>query len=151
MRRVFRVCRAIYARLDGEGAQRVGARWNSPGRPVVYMAESISLAVLENLVHMSREDFPTGYVVVGAILPDTIEILSEEQLRSSFGALSPQLLGDRWIESLSSAVLRVPSAVVPNECNYLLNPRHPAFPEIVLEIPAPYLFDRRLFSSTSTD
>lgn len=114
------------------------------------MAESISLAVLENLVHTSREDFPTGYVVVSAVIPDTVEILSEEQLRITFGALPPRLLGDWWIESLSSAVLRVPSAVVPNESNYLLNPRHPAFPDIVPEIPVPYLFDRRLFSSTST-
>ena len=147
MRRVFRVCRAIYARLDGEGARRVGARWNSPGYPVVYMAESVSLAVLENLVHMSRDDFPTGYVVVGAIIPNTVDILSEEQLRISFGALPPQLLGDRWIKSLSSAVLRVSSAVVPNESNYLLNPKHPAFPQIVTEIPVPYFFDRRLFST----
>ena len=60
--RVYRVCRARYARLDGEGARRVGGRWNSAGRAVVYMAESIALAVLENLVHMSRQDFPTGYV-----------------------------------------------------------------------------------------
>jgi len=146
VRRVFRVCRAIYARLDGEGARRVGARWNSMGHAVVYMAESISLAVLENLVHMSREDFPTGYVVVGAVIPDTVKILSEEQLQTCFGALPPQRLGDLWIESLSSAVLRVPSAVVPHEFNYLLNPRHPAFPDIVPEIPVPYVFDRRLFT-----
>ena len=78
MRRVFRVCRAIYARLDGEGARQVGARWNSPGHAVVYMAESVALAVLENLVHMEREDFPTGYVVVGAIIPNTLTILSEQ-------------------------------------------------------------------------
>ena len=56
-RRVYRVCRARYARLDGEGARRAGGRWNSPGRTVVYMAESVALAVLENLVHMSRQDF----------------------------------------------------------------------------------------------
>ena len=60
--------------MDGEGARRVGGRWNSPGRCVVYMAQSVSLAVLENLVHMGREDFPVGYVVVGAIIPDTLEI-----------------------------------------------------------------------------
>ncbi len=69
-RRVYRVCRARYARLDGEGAMLVGGRWNSPGRAVVYMAESISLAVLENLVHMSRQDFPANYVSVAAVLPN---------------------------------------------------------------------------------
>jgi RES domain-containing protein len=60
--RVFRVCRAIHVLLDGEGAKRAGGRWNSPGHAVVYMAGSVSLAVLENLVHMSKEDFPVGYV-----------------------------------------------------------------------------------------
>ena len=59
-RRVFRVCRARYARPDGAGARLVGARWNSPGRAAVYMAGSIALAVLENLVHMTRQDFPRG-------------------------------------------------------------------------------------------
>ena len=55
-RRVYRVCRAIHARLDGEGARRVGGRWNSPGRSVVYMAETVSLAVLENLVEASLDE-----------------------------------------------------------------------------------------------
>ena len=68
--RIFRVCRSIHSRLDGEGAKRVGGRWNSPGRAVVYMAESVSLAVLENLVHLAKEDFPTGFVVITVVLPD---------------------------------------------------------------------------------
>jgi RES domain-containing protein len=59
-RRIFRVCRARHARLDGEGARRVGGRWNSAGRAVVYMAESIALAVLENLVHMKRSGEPVS-------------------------------------------------------------------------------------------
>lgn len=69
---VYRVCRSRWALLDGEGARRVGGRWNSPGRPVVYMADSIALAVLENLVHLSRQDFPTGYVVIAARIPDDL-------------------------------------------------------------------------------
>ena len=76
-RPIYRVCRATYARLDGEGAKLVGGRWNSPGRSVVYMAETISLAVLENLVHMAGEDFPTGYVVVEAVVPEDIRMLTE--------------------------------------------------------------------------
>ena len=110
------------------------------------MAESVSLAVLENLVHMQREDFPVGYVVIGALLPSTIEILSADQLRSAVGDLRPQALGDRWLESVASAVLQVPSAVVPSESNYLLNPRHPDFTKIVTELPLPFLFDDRLFT-----
>jgi hypothetical protein len=76
---IYRVCRRIYASLDGEGARRVGGRWNSPGRSVVYMAQSVALAVLENLVHMSRQDYPTGYVVVAATVPDHVRII--EHLR----------------------------------------------------------------------
>jgi RES domain-containing protein len=143
--RVFRVCRAIHAKLDGEGARRVGARWNSPGHAVVYMAESVALAVLENLVHMRRKDFPTGYVVVGAAIPTQMEILSEDRLRAEYGDLSTQALGDRWVVSQRTAILRVKSVVVPGECNYLLNPKHPDFPLIVAELPIPFRFDERLF------
>ena len=75
----YRVCRRIYARLDGEGARKVGGRWNSPGRAVVYMAQSVALAVLENLVHMSRRDYPTGYVIVEARVPDHILILEYDR------------------------------------------------------------------------
>jgi RES domain-containing protein len=79
--RVFRVCRARYARLDGAGARLVGGRWNSSGRAVVYMAESIALAVLENLGHMTRQDFPRGYVCVAAVLPNGTSIVQEKELR----------------------------------------------------------------------
>lgn len=145
MRRVFRVCRAVHARLDGEGARRVGARWNSPGRAVVYMAESISLAVLENLVHMKRQDFPTGYVVVGATLPDHLEISTDDQLRAVLGDQPSNVLGDRWLEASRTAVLRVRLIVVLGECNYLLNPRHSDFRAIVAGVPVPFQFDDRLF------
>jgi len=69
----------IYARLDGEGERKVGGRWNSPGRAVVYMAQSVALAVLENLVPMSRRDYPTGYVIVEARVPDHIPILEYDR------------------------------------------------------------------------
>ena len=113
-RTIYRVCRARRARLDGEGARLAGGRWNSPGRAVVYMAESVALAVLENLVHMSPQDFPTGYVSVAAVLPDGLNIATEQdlRLRADLRGLSSQDLGDWWIDSKESAVLEVPSAVV---------------------------------------
>jgi len=131
--RVYRVCRSIHARLDGEGAKRVGGRWNSPGHPVVYMAQSISLAVLENLVHMSKEDFPVGYVTVSALIPEELRILGDED----FPAVRPQELGDLWLSSAGSAVLRVRSAVIPDEFNFLLNPLHPEFAQIAAVPPVP--------------
>src|SRR3954447_14432670 len=93
---IYRVCRRIHSRLDGEGARRVGGRWNSPRRPMVYMAQSVALAVLENLVHMSHQDYPTGYVVVAASIPDHVVILDEPIVRNSAGPdiLHPSALGD---------------------------------------------------------
>ena len=143
--RVYRVCRAIHAELDGQGARIAGGRWNSPGRAMVYMAESVSLAVLENLVHMSKEDFPTGYVTVEAVIPDSVAILQEEERRRA-SKVTPAMLGDRWLASMTSAVLRVPSAVVPSEHNFLLNPLHPQFSEIVVEPAKKFRFDPRMFA-----
>ena len=145
MRRVYRVCRSLHAPLDGAGAMRVGGRWNSPGKRVVYMAESISLAVLENLVHMNKVDFPVGYVSVSAIIPDHVRVLTEAELRAACSASLPRDLGDHWTESLATAVLEVRSVVVPLECNYLLNPGHPDFAGILVEASIPFVFDGRLF------
>ena len=146
-RRVFRVCRARYARLDGTGARLAGGRWNSPGRAGVYMAESIALAVLENLVHMARQDFPHGYVCVAAVLPDGISMIHEKDLRkhSALEDLSTEQLGDWWLDSRTSAVLQVPSFVIAGEHNFLLNPVHPEFARIQVEPPAIFHFDERLF------
>lgn len=86
------------------------------------MAVSISLAVLENLVHMSTQDFPVGYVTVRAAIQEGLAILTEDEIRKGRRDLPPRDLGDEWIRSLASAVLRVRSAVVRDEFNYLLNP-----------------------------
>ena len=111
------------------------------------MSQSIALAVLENLVHMSRQDFPTGYVCVAAVVPTGIRIVTEHhlRLRQNLRELRPHALGDWWIESNESAVLEVASAVVANEHNYLLNPAHPDFALIVMDPPALFHFDPRLF------
>ncbi len=145
----YRVCRRIYARLDGEGARRVGGRWNSPGRAVVYMAQSVALAVLENLVHMSRRDYPTGYVIVEARVPDHIPILEYARFLdlSIKESLRERKAGDHWVAGGQSAVLRVPSAVVRGEWNYLFNPQHLDFAQIHIEPSVPMYFDERLFES----
>jgi RES domain-containing protein len=111
------------------------------------MAETVALAVLENLVHMSRQDFPNGYVCVAAVLPDSLNIMTEPGLRlhADLRHLSPQALGDYWIEARESAVLEVASAVVTHEHNYLLNGAHPEFAKITTDPPALFHFDPRLF------
>ena len=91
----------------------MGGRWNSPGRPVVYMAESVSLAVLENLVHMAKEDFPTGHVVITAVLPDGIVVLTEEQLVAQLGHTDQKTPCDQWVDLRLLSVLDVRSKIVP--------------------------------------
>ena len=104
------------------------------------MAESVSLALLENLVHMSRLDFPTNYVLISALIPDQMEVLQIDN------HATPQQAGDAWFDSKATAVLRVSSIVVPGESNFLLNPAHPDFGRIVIEPARPFAFDPRLFA-----
>ena len=114
------------------------------------MAESIALAVLENLVHMTRHDFPRGYVCVAALLPEGISIIHEKDLRKhpALENLGTEQLGDWWLDSGTSAVLQVPSFVIAGEHNFLLNPVHPEFARIQVEPPAIFHFDERLFEGS---
>src|SRR5579863_4632268 len=109
-RRMYRIWPA-HARLDEEGAKRVGGRWNSPGKPVIFMAESVALAM---------------------------RILTEEDFAAGFAGLTNRQLGDQWFAG---------SAVVPFEHNYLLNPQHSEFLQILVEPTVPFSFDERLFGS----
>jgi hypothetical protein len=97
------------------------------------MALSISLAVVEDLVHLPKEDFPAGYVAVSAFIPDELRILTKDELLKDFPNVGSRELGDRWIDSLASPVLRVHFEVIPEEFNFLLNPSHTAFAQIVAE------------------
>lgn len=143
--RVYRICRAIHARLDGEGARRVGGRWNSRGNAVVYMAQSASLAILENLVHMSREDFPVGYVLIEAQLNEEDIIEPSDPKLNLYRHLPTDKFGDAWLASGISMAMRVPSTIAPSEHNYLLNPKHARFQRIIIAPPRPFHFDPRLF------
>jgi len=144
---VYRVCRSVYARLDGEGAKRVGGRWNTPGRAVVYASQSVALAILENLVHMTREDYPNGYVIVQATIPESVQVSKLEPRYQNAGGLDQtQHAGDAWLASNRSAVIEVPSFVVTGESNFLLNPLHPEFRHIIVSLPTTFLFDGRLFN-----
>lgn len=98
-------------------------------------------------MHLAKEDFPTGYVVVAAVVPDEILVLQEEDLVKRFRGVDRRRLGDQWIDRRASAVLAVRSTIVPFERNYLLNPRHPDFAAITNEPTVPFVFDERLFGS----
>lgn len=138
---VFRICRDIYQILDGEGARLFGGRWNSPGRPLVYTSEHVSLCVLEQLVHLDPDLIPDNWVVVTIEIPDhcSSETLAklpakEEDIRK---------FGDKWLFEKRSLYLRVPSYVIRKEHNVLLNPLHPEMSKIVVKDVSAFVFDPR--------
>jgi len=133
---VWRLVTARYAAtaFSGEGARLYGGRWNRKGVPMVYTAGSQSLAVLEALVQ--DQPLRARYLMIPAILPKNLEIerVAAERLPANWRSLAAreelQTIGGEWARSASSAVLAVPSAVIPAETNYLLNPLHPQFARI---------------------
>ena len=153
MRRVWRLCKRRYAvsAFDGDGARRYGGRWNPPGLRVVYTSETISLAALEALVHVDPPEAPEDLVVICVDIPDDIGVtdLTARMLprtwRSTPAPARLQQLGATWVRAASTAVLSVPSVVVPQERNYLLNPAHPDFARIQLGRPKAFSIDPRLY------
>ena len=145
----WRLTRARFADLTGEGARRYGGRWNSPGRAVVYLSENAALPVLEVLVHLDLgpEFFPDDYVLMGIDLeplaaagdgwledvPDLPD--SERDCRS---------LGDEWQAFARAPILRVPSTIVPESRSLLLNPGHPLVERLGEPSIRPFAFDARL-------
>lgn len=136
--------------FSGAGGVHAHSRWTSRGRPVVYVAESLSLALLEFTVHHRRRNWIPASVMVSATLPETLAIESIEinQLPNDWrienAPTELRKLGDAWLARNQTAVLRVPSAIVPEECNYLINPSHPDFHRIEISRPVEYIIDGRL-------
>ena len=135
--------------LTGEGARRFGGRWNSPGIAVVYTAQSQSLAALEILVHVDSELLLEHYVAIPIPIQESlITQIKASRLPRNWRAYpatkATRLLGDTWIIDQTSAVLQVPSAVIPTESNFLLNPNHPDFRNLVPGKPISFKFDSRL-------
>ena len=135
--------------FNGEGARLYGGRWNSVGRAVVYTAESQSLAALEVVVHLDSSELLNHYVVFEVGIDEAlIARLGFAELPRNWRA-NPlprkiQMIGDAWAAAGTSPVLQVPSAVLPAEHDFLLNPRHRDFPRPVIGKPTPFRFDPRL-------
>jgi RES domain-containing protein len=135
--------------LRGEGARVYGGRWNSKGTAVIYTSQSPSLAVLEILVHLQAQDVLDDYLLAPVSFDLTlVESVRLSNLPSSWrrypAPAALQKTGDRWIERGSSAVFKVPSVIIPDESNYLLNPAHPDFARCILGKAKPFKFDPRL-------
>jgi len=152
LRRAVRITRSEYVddAFSGEGARLYGGRWNLKGVPVVYAAGSEALAILELLVHLGRVRVLKSYsTITVSFEADLVERLDETMLpgdwRSYPAPARLNEIGTEWAEQERSVVLEVPSAVVPAETNFLLNPEHPEFRRLTLEKPRPCVFDSRLF------
>jgi RES domain-containing protein len=133
---------------DGEGARRTGGRWNSVGTPVVYASGTLSLALVETLVHLPSGILP-AYSAQRADFDDSLVIvLADADVPSGWRGDPPpaatRAIGDEWAAAGRSAVLRVPSVVVPSEFNYVFNPRHPDFTRVAIGPPTRFPFDPRL-------
>ncbi|WP_310414771.1 RES family NAD+ phosphorylase [Chamaesiphon sp. OTE_8_metabat_110] len=151
---IWRICEATFAEsaFSGEGASIVGGRWNSKGKRMVYTAENLSLAILEVFVHLNvptvEQDF---FVAIKVEIPDNLDVeyMSADRLPSDWYLSSSksllQALGDEWIDSVRTPILAVPSAIVPQEFNCLINPFHPQFDRLIIDRPQPFNFDASMW------
>jgi RES domain-containing protein len=137
------------AAFTGEGARLYGGRWNLPGVRMVYTAESRSLAALEIVVHLESPDLLSQYVVfeVGFDAAAVARI-EESNLPCDWQAEPPprelRTIGDGWAAARACAVLQVPSAIIPDESLFLLNPLHEGFSKLRIGEPLPFRMDPRL-------
>ena len=136
--------------FTGKGASVDPGRWNHEGTPVVYTAAALSLAALEILAHATIEQLATqSFVAIPAAFEDQlirkIDLAALPEEWSGFQVLqATRDIGTIWAQSGASAVLAVPSAIIPIEFNYLINPRHPDFSRISIGKPETFHFDKRL-------
>lgn len=139
--------------FTGDGARLGGGRWNYPGTPVVYASESLSLAALELYVHFTRHDiklskslFAIPIDIPGSL--KAVEVLIKDlppDWRVSPPSFSTKDIGTEWVQKSRSAILRVPSAVIPEEYNLMLNPKHGDFIKIRIGKPRPFTLDKRMW------
>lgn len=138
--------------LSGGGAAAVGGRWNSIGNPVVYAGSSISLCTLETLAHIGDEIACRNRFLVAIEIPsklwDERKIVSPANLDPTWVAEPPGMdtvrFGDDWLKSSDELLLCVPSVIVPEEFNVLINPKHKDAPKIKATVVRPYVYDPRL-------
>ena len=147
----WRIVKARYAAtaFDGEGARRAGGRWTSVGRRAVYVSGTAALAALEVVAHLDSTAPLAAWSLIRVQIPDRlIEAVDATTLPRGWrrypAPAALRALGDAWLDAGRSAALRVPSALVPVEVNFLLNPRHPDFRLIRIGAPQAFPIDPRL-------
>ncbi|PHR91142.1 MAG: RES superfamily protein [Leeuwenhoekiella sp.] len=149
---VYRLSREKYAdSLSGKGAALRGARWNSKGVEILYTAQSRALALAEIAVHLSLSALPKNFIMLEIEIPDSLAIktLPASELPEFWNDfpynLNTQQFGDQFISDGKFAILKVPSAVVQGDFNYLINLNHPDAKDIKIQSQTHFPLDKRLF------
>jgi RES domain-containing protein len=149
---VYRLCKQAYIHdLSGHGAEINGGRWNNKGLSVLYTANSRALAVLEVAVHVPLGIIPINYYMTAIEIPDGLSMIkiNISELPKNWNrnpiVKATQHIGDDFLKSNTDLILQVPSATVPGDYNFLINPRHPDFKELKIILNEPFEFDSRLF------
>lgn len=150
--KLYRLCSKKYADdISGTGAALYGGRWNPRGVPMLYTSESISLALLENLVHVNPIHFPELDLITFEVPDDEISNLNTANLPSNWkqypAPTSLAEIGREWAISNESVALCVPSAIVPDSNNYLFNCQHPNYSDVKKICKEDFVFDRRLYNN----
>lgn len=142
--------------LSGEGAKKSGGRWNKKGTPVLYTSESIALACLETLVHINAQGLPLTRYLVRIDIPTRVWNLAKS-LNAKTAGIGWDTLpagtasiekGQKWLQSNASALLLVPSIVIPQASNVLINPLHPDIKLIKAKKIEQFFYDPRLVGQT---
>ena len=146
---VFRITNETYKNdISGNGAAMFGSRWNSKGTRLLYTSQSISLSILESLVHLKKSDIPPTQYLLHIELPDEKEIaeISYKKIKKDWHREIEytQWMGDQFIRNKKNLFLKVPSAIVPQESNVLLNPAHNEFKKVKLVASELLELDKRL-------
>lgn len=155
MTTAWRLTKARHAddAFSGEGARLYGGRWNEAGTALVYLGGSAAMCALETFVHLASADRKLSFVLFRVEIPDevAIETLQRHQLppnwREEPAPASTMAIGTQWSRQKRTALLRVPSVVVPMEPNYLLDPAHPGSANILVPPPESFSFDPRLWKA----
>ena len=147
---LYRIVKCSYADdLSGTGARLYGGRWNSEGKPAIYLASSRSLAVLEVLVHLPPLMIPDNYCLTEIEVPDdSVTNIAIEDLPNNWKDVSPPValkqIGDEFLKNRAHLLMKVPSSIVPVEYNYLLNPTHSSLKKVKILKKETFDFDKRL-------
>jgi len=149
----WRIVKTIYADeiFNGEGARLFGARWHTRSHRVVYTSATASLATLELIANTPRPQLLAHYVIASCTFPEVlVDVIDEATLPANWrdfpGPAELQRIGQQWLLGRPSAVLSVPSAVIPQERNYLINPEHEHFSSVDVSPPRPFHLDLRLLT-----